>query len=389
MREDARNIFQKLVFGEVDAVYYKSQIITARGDSRTIQWYSTPLIESGEILGVLSSGEDITERMKFERELKELLHTYKTIVDLTPAMIFVHDENTIFFANRKAAECFRLEDSDSLIQFLMKLVSTDHRKKWETTPRNSIVEKITFPDGSEKYVEVLSNSIEYKEKQVILTIINDITDIVESHERILELYNILQFINKMLRHDVLNNLTSALTYLELYRETWKRDYLDKMQKTIQRAVRVIQSIRDLESTLRGELKAVNVRKVIEEAVSKYDFKINVKGNCVALADDFLCSVIDNIVENAIRHSKTDTIDIEITSADGFCEIRILDYGIGIPNELKDKIFEEGFRFGESANTGLGLYIVKKIVEYYGGEIWVEDNKPKGSIFIIRLKKVEN
>lgn len=62
------------------------------------------------------------------------------------------------------------------------------------------------------------------------------------------------------RHDVLNNLTSCLAYLDLYREMEREDYLGRIQKTIQRAVRVIQNIRDVESTLRGELKAVNVRK---------------------------------------------------------------------------------------------------------------------------------
>ncbi|WP_456468704.1 hypothetical protein [Archaeoglobus sp.] len=105
----------------------------------------------------------------------------------------------------------------------------------------------------------------------------------------------------------MNNLTSCLAYLDLYREMEREGYLGRIQKTIQRAVRVIQNIRDVESTLRGELKAVNVRKVIEEVASKYDFKINVKGDCVALADDSLHSIIENIVENAIKHSKTEWI----------------------------------------------------------------------------------
>ena len=69
----------------------------------------------------------------------------------------------------------------------------------------------------------------------------------------------------------------------------------------------------------------------------------------------------------------------------FCEIRVADYGKGIPEKIKDKVFEEGFSHGESASTGQGLYIVKKLVDRYGGEVEIEDNKPKGAIFVLKLR----
>ncbi|MEM2716548.1 MAG: ATP-binding protein, partial [Archaeoglobaceae archaeon] len=72
----------------------------------------------------------------------------------------------------------------------------------------------------------------------------------------------------------------------------------------------------------------------------------------------------------------------------YAEIRIADFGKGIPDEVKPRIFEEGFTYGEKASTGLGLYIVKRLVERYSGEIKVEDNKPKGTVFVIRLRAVE-
>jgi len=50
------------------------------------------------------------------------------------------------------------------------------------------------------------------------------------------------------------------------------------------------------------------------------------------------------------------------------------------------IFDEGFHYGESGHTGIGLYIVKRTIEEYDGEVLVEDNKPHGAIFVIRLKK---
>ncbi len=52
------------------------------------------------------------------------------------------------------------------------------------------------------------------------------------------------------------------------------------------------------------------------------------------------------------------------------------------------VFERSFKLGKTAGTGLGLYIVKKTIERYGGEITLKDNYPKGTIFEIRLKNKE-
>uniref|UniRef100_A0A7J3M012 histidine kinase n=1 Tax=Archaeoglobus fulgidus TaxID=2234 RepID=A0A7J3M012_ARCFL len=64
----------------------------------------------------------------------------------------------------------------------------------------------------------------------------------------------------------------------------------------------------------------------------------------------------------------------------------MDDGIGIPDELKTKIFERGFTTGKG--MGMGLFIAKWLVNYMGGEIKVKDNKPKGAIFEILLPLAE-
>ena len=105
-----------------------------------------------------------------------------------------------------------------------------------------------------------------------------------------------------------------------------------------------------------------------------------------MADEAINSVMDNLVRNAVVHGKTDRIDINIVLDDKTCTIEVSDFGVGIPDDYKSKIFEEGESFGETRGTGLGLYIVKKVIERYGGEIEVEDNKPKGTKFTITLLK---
>ena len=113
--------------------------------------------------------------------------------------------------------------------------------------------------------------------------------------------------------------------------------------------------------------------------------VKINGDATALADEALFSVFENIMRNAVIHGKTDRIDIDISSKDKVCQIKITDYGQGIPEFIKDNIFEEGVSYGDSKGSGLGLFIVKKTIERYGGTITVEDNKSKGTIFVIKLK----
>jgi signal transduction histidine kinase len=106
-----------------------------------------------------------------------------------------------------------------------------------------------------------------------------------------------------------------------------------------------------------------------------------------MADESLHSVIDNLVRNAVIHGKTDRISVDISNLGNTCDVRIADYGVGISDDIKGKIFEEGFTYGETGQTGLGLHIVKKAMETYGGQVYVEDNKPKGTAFILKLKAI--
>ena len=70
-----------------------------------------------------------------------------------------------------------------------------------------------------------------------------------------------------------------------------------------------------------------------------------------------------------------------------CTIIFADNGKGIANEAKDRIFEEGFYYGATGHTGIGLDIVYKTIQGYGGSIKLEVNTASGATFIIKLNKV--
>jgi len=110
----------------------------------------------------------------------------------------------------------------------------------------------------------------------------------------------------------------------------------------------------------------------------------ISGDGIVLADEALTSVFENIVRNAISHGKTEKMEVAINKKGENYEIRFIDFGSGVPDEIKEKIFEEGYKSAESKGSGLGLFIVKQVVARYNGEIFVEDNIPTGVVFVIEL-----
>lgn len=149
-------------------------------------------------------------------------------------------------------------------------------------------------------------------------------------------------------------------------------------------------MRELESFISSHrgLKLYRVTEVLKEVLASYPaIAFDIEGEGHVLADESLNSVIDNIISNAVVHGKTDRIDIKIGGRGEYCEIKIAYYGVGIPEGVKEKIFEERFGYGETGGTGLGLYIVKKAMETYGGHVRVEDKIPRGAIFVLALRKV--
>lgn len=220
-------------------------------------------------------------------------------------------------------------------------------------------------------------------------------EVVEEKERLAELYKrvdelreVLSIINQMLRHDVKNKLQVILGYIEIYLIEKDESYLEKAIRAVEETNQYLSKIRDLENAISAEksiLKPINIREVVENVLKFYQIPWNVQGNCYALADEAIYSVIDNIVNNAIKHGKTDRIDVILTDLGDESEIRIIDYGVGIPSEIKKRVFEKRFTLDPKRGSGLGLYVVRKVVERYGGRVWVEDTKPKGATFVLRLR----
>ncbi len=211
-----------------------------------------------------------------------------------------------------------------------------------------------------------------------------------------------EILHSLLRHDVGNKLQIANGYFILledfgnFSEETKK-IIRKTQDAINAGEEIIQKIRKLRKIeTEEEIYARDVSSVIDKVISLQkerikdsgiDIKLDVTA-CEVKAGSLLEEVFINIIENSITHSNCTLINIKTEIKREGCMIIIEDDGIGIDEDMKKKIFESGSRKGKEAGSGIGMYLVKQIVDRYDGYIEVDDSELSGAKFNIYLKKCE-
>ena len=110
--------------------------------------------------------------------------------------------------------------------------------------------------------------------------------------------------------------------------------------------------------------------------------------------DRLREVVTNLFDNATKYTETGKITIGLTANNEVVQFYIKDTGAGIPAEDIPHMFQKFYRVDNSATrtiggTGLGLFISRKVIELYGGHIWVESEIGKGSTFFVNLPRLTN
>jgi signal transduction histidine kinase len=185
------------------------------------------------------------------------------------------------------------------------------------------------------------------------------------------------------------------------------EYFQLIEQQLTRGKKLIRNVRTLTDLEEYEMVLEPV-EVFSELRSAINFalisfpkrKIKVKiisdhENLNAMANELLSEVFENIIMNAIKYNKRKIAKIEIMvskviiNSDKYVKIKFKDNGIGIEDDRKNTIFQEVHLKRRNPNgMGIGLSLVAKLIELYGGEIWVENRiggEPgKGSNFIILI-----
>ena len=208
-------------------------------------------------------------------------------------------------------------------------------------------------------------------------------------------------------HELRTPLVTVRGYAELYRMgaiKTKKDLNEAMQRIESEAIRMTGLVESLLTLTRmdeiGNLKlreqdlseiASAVVKDASVANPKVRFLAQSSTSLIANVDgDRIKQVLTNLVNNAGRFSADGSeVQVAVSSANGKHRLEVIDHGEGIPEMMRDKVFDRFYRADSSRNretggSGLGLAIAKSIVNAHEGQIWIEETEGGGATFVIEL-----
>ncbi len=237
----------------------------------------------------------------------------------------------------------------------------------------------------------------------------EVRKVAQSFNQLLERqYRIMQREKEFIAnasHELKTPLAGILGHVNLIRRHGDKhpELIGKSLKYIdqeaQRMSQLINELLILEGHQNKKLTEINLSKIIFAEVEslqgayqqKFITDLNPNISYWITKGDFQ-SLVHNLLENAAKYSPTDsTIDVQLTTDDRHIILRVADQGQGIAKENRQKVFERFYREDEShsnkvAGSGIGLAIVKMIIEKYHGKITIRDNEPSGTNFTVYLPK---
>ncbi len=236
-------------------------------------------------------------------------------------------------------------------------------------------------------------------------------------ERIKEALSKSDFYKDLLAHDLANILSIIKSSAELM-EIWKYDQTKSdikegmmkiIIKQVERGTSLISNIQKFSKVEQGEKgTSIDVKSTLENAIehiySRFQEKeVNIKTNFPqgiinVEGGNLLIDAFENILLNSCIHNNNENIKLWINfykiqkEGESFIKIEFKDNGYGISDERKRIIFEKNYEKNKNTTgMGLGLFLVKKIINAYGGQIRVknrvEGDHKQGSNFIILLKEI--
>jgi signal transduction histidine kinase len=234
-----------------------------------------------------------------------------------------------------------------------------------------------------------------------LVTVTDVTERESYRQRLEERTNQLEALNRVVRHDIRNDMAVILGWAEILEDHVDADGTDALKRVLQKSRHVIQITevaRDFVESISEdgtpELEPIELRPLLDAELAAVrdsfpDARFRVSGELPDVsvrANEMLSSVFRNVLENAVRHNDKETPEITVTSEvdPETVRIRIADNGPGIPDNRKEQIFGKGEKGLDSPGSGIGLYLVHLLTEQFGGSAWVEDNAPNGSVFVVEL-----
>ncbi|WP_276278747.1 sensor histidine kinase [Haloarcula regularis] len=266
---------------------------------------------------------------------------------------------------------------------------------------------LTVPEGDETlYYKVSAAPFVAGEVQTgQLVTLTDVTAQESYRQRLEEKTEQLEALNRVIRHDIRNDMTVILGWSEQLQAHVDDEGAAALDRVLRRSRHVIELtdiarefIESLSDEQMTELEPIALAAILESELatardSHPHATFRVSGDLPEVsvrANEMLSSVFRNLFENAVQHNDAANPEVTVTCNEtvDVVRVRVADNGPGVPDEQKEQVFGKGEKGLDSPGTGIGLYLVHTLTEQFDGDVWIEDNDPEGAVFVVEFLTAE-
>nr|WP_299383026.1 PAS domain-containing sensor histidine kinase [Allomuricauda sp.] len=417
----------EVALARINHVIDKKEVVMADEmellDGRTFERDYIPLFNNGEYQGHLWSYNDVTLRKNYRRNLEIQKEKYGSIIaNMNLGLVEVDNDENILMVNQSFSEMIGMP-VDQLIGKNAKDVIHILGDDWEKVQSHNKKRKKGISDSYEVAVEVangdkrywlISGAPRYDDAGKIVGSIGIHLDITEQKNLELQkeiLLEELESSNKGLQeyaHIVSHDLKSPLRSVSALASWMYDDYKDTLDENGKYNLKMMQEkIEGMDKLISGILKystvnndvldnkEVDVNEVIQEIkeIIYIPDHVSIKAArslpTIKADKTKIHQLFQNFLSNAVVNidKKKGLVEIDYQEFPSYWQFSIKDNGVGIPEEYHEKIFQIFQSIGnKERSTGIGLSIVKKIIDRYKGKVWLESQIGKGTTFYFTIQK---
>jgi PAS domain S-box-containing protein len=413
---------------------YEVPSIRPAADHAKKRYYNisfTPIFENGGLTKVLQIATDVTEQVKARNELEENqddLKRFKFMADQAKdAFILMREDGTFAYLNKKALEAWgyteaearhiRVPDVDPIYQEEL-FAQAFARAQKETIPKFETLHK--RKDGHIYPVEVNMGGLMLGHDPYMFAVARNITERKQSeealaakNEELIRINNDLDNFVYTASHDLkapISNIEGLIQMLSgeiaagSVPEGEVQHMLGLMLHSAQRFKKTITSLTDvikLQHDRQQEFTAVNLPEVVQGVMLDLEqliqpaaaqIAVEVYPDCfISFSEKYLRSIVFNLISNAVKYRSPDRpsqVRVACHTEPEHTVLVVQDNGSGLKKKHQDQLFGMFKRFHDHVEgTGIGLYMVKRMVENAGGRIEVESQEGEGTTFRVYFRRM--
>jgi len=407
------------------SVAFENRVVAKDGTNKWVSWTMSKAEDPKFFLLV---GNDITNNKKVETELQSQnrriaeanARNEAVLSSIGEGVVVVSDKGEVIFINSAALSMLQTSEDKVLGQHLMRaIVALDGEKKPLSADDNPMQEAlmkgnkkisrdILFVRQDQSTFPVAATASPVFLQDVLIggvLVFRDIT-----HEKQVDRMK-TEFIS-LASHQLRTPLSAMKWFAEMLLagdagelSAEQKEMVENIYKSNERMIELINSLLNISRIESGRIiidpQPTNLKKLLDEVILELTPKIKSKKQKVAISvhpglpqinidPRLIRHVYMNLLTNAIKYtSEEGEINVIISRSGEEIISQVSDNGYGIPKNEQDKVFQKFFRADnivkvETDGTGLGLYLLKAIIDSSGGRIWFESEEGKGTTFWFSL-----